>query len=225
MVGRRRRCGTRTCCAARLKMVHTMAFASAMGKGGQAIRLCLLVTLVSLGASAQKIVKSCPSAQVLSVVTTPELQGQQRFKPRPRIEILRSTTRAPSSASAGRAVDLIALGPVLGSMDSPKVRTRIACTEGGFALVATITRSANFHGSAMQNAIWRPRIRIEAVPRRPQFLFRSTWRMRLTNGAKVKRTQTPTYPSQRFPVTVEKTIRVTDARSRTSATVHATRNK
>jgi hypothetical protein len=104
-------------------------------------------------------------------------------------------------------IEVIALGPILGSMDSPEVETELRCAKRGMVMTATITRSANFHGSALQNQTWRPIITIALVSRVPNVTFETIWRMRLTTGAGLRHAQTPPYPDQKYPITVMKTIR------------------
>jgi len=102
---------------------------------------------------------------------------------------------------------VIAHGPVLGSMDSQKVETDLLCTAKGLLLTATITRSADYNGSALKNAAWRPQINITIVLHQAEPIFQATWKMRLTTGAEVSRAETPLYADQRYPITVTKTIR------------------
>jgi hypothetical protein len=92
-------------------------------------------------------------------------------------------------------------------MDSPEIETELRCTERGLALTATITRSADFHGAALQNQNWRPMIAIALKPRRPNITFETVWRMRLTTGAELTHAQTPPHREQKYPMRIMKTIR------------------
>ena len=90
-------------------------------------------------------------------------------------------------------------------MDSRKLKTDLVCTANGFVLTATITRSANFNGAALQNVNWYPRITIAVVLHEPEVVFQTTWRMRLTTSAERDHAQT-TLSDQRYPITLTKMI-------------------
>lgn len=108
---------------------------------------------------------------------------------KPAIEIVPAPPSSTTPGAAKKTVTVIALGPVLGSMDSPKVETSLACTAKGIVLTATITRSADYHGAVLKNVLWRPKIEIVVVFRQPEIIFATTWRMRLTTGAEVDHAQ------------------------------------
>jgi len=106
----------------------------------------------------------------------------------------------------GKAVTVIAVGPVLGSMDSHEIETRLECTTNGFALTATITRSADYSGSALKNLLWRPRIELAVVLKKPNVIVEVTWKICLTTGADLNHAQTPPYSEQKYPITTVKTL-------------------
>jgi len=105
---------------------------------------------------------------------------------------------------------LIAIGPVLGSMDSRDVATDVATdvaySGGRLTLTATITRSADYQGGVHKNVLWRPRISVLLAPQRARLTFRVVWRMRLTTGTEVAHTRMPPYPPQTYPLVVTKTV-------------------
>jgi hypothetical protein len=107
----------------------------------------------------------------------------------------------------GKAGNLVALGPVLGSMDSSKILTEIDCSIYGVHLTAFVTRSADFNGAVHKNIIWRPAIEISLRLREPEIVVETTWRMRLTSGLEVDRAQTPGYRAQSYPITAMQTLR------------------
>jgi hypothetical protein len=117
-------------------------------------------------------------------------------------------------SSRKREVVLQALGPMLGSMDSPEVKTAIDCTRQGVVVTGTITRSADFNGAALQNQIWRPRITIVVNLLRPDVVFQTTWKLRLTTGVPVGQARTPPYPEQRYPITVTRRFNYLSSRER-----------
>lgn len=105
------------------------------------------------------------------------------------------------------AVTVVAVGPILGSMDSRIVTTDLTCTSKGVMLTATIERSADYHGGVHKNVLWRPRLEAAVVRRIPEVIFQVTWKMRLATGVELDHAQTPPYPDQRYPLTLTKTIR------------------
>ncbi|HVB34554.1 MAG TPA: hypothetical protein VNJ52_09315 [Patescibacteria group bacterium] len=176
--------------------------------------LVLLAALAGSTAWAQhRAVMACPTVEVQSVSVFPQLAERGHFgRPTPQIDEVASSPRTPAPRAGKHAVKLIALGPVLGSMDSPRLDIAGACIEKGFALRVTLARSASFHGSAAKNVIWRPRITVVLRPRRPGAVLQVTWRMRLTTGAFPRQARTPGFPMQKYPVKLTKRIGVSRAR-------------
>src|SRR5438309_727354 len=103
-----------------------------------------------LPANALEPPTHCLGLSVRSMDVSSKVEPEHIANPRPEI--------SQESASAGNTVTLVAIGPVLGGMDSPDVKTDLACTTDGVAVTATITRSANYTGSILRNVIWRPSI-------------------------------------------------------------------
>ncbi len=141
--------------------------------------------------------ESCPEVQ--SIRVSKELEG----------DVLRD--RAPEKAevsivSAGTVahgtVTVMAVGPVLGSMDAPEVKTASACDAKGVVVTATTTRSAEYVGGMLKNVLWRPRLEIVLAPRPAGTDLTTTWKMRLTTGAEVQHAWTPTYPEAKYPVSL-----------------------
>jgi hypothetical protein len=157
--------------------------------------------------SAQENTTTCGGAEVRSIVVSADVQRTVSRDARPaNIEIVPAQASAAMLGVAEKAITVIAYGPVLGSMDSRKLKTDLVCTANGFVLTATITRSANFNGAALQNVNWYPRITIAVVLHEPEVVFQTTWRMRLTTSAELDHAQTPPYPDQRYPITLTKMI-------------------
>lgn len=154
---------------------------------------------------------TCSRIEVLSLNSSSVGEREHVAAPNPLVKVkFESKGRVRTPAGI---VHIIAIGPVLGSMDSRAVRIHSVCTKTGVSLSATITRSAFFHGSVLQNLIWRPQIAIVARLPSPEASFKITWRMRLTNGVEVSHAQTPTYPMQRYPVILVRQIHRHHARS------------
>ncbi len=158
-------------------------------------------------ANAQEIMKTCAGMEARLINISAEFVKKVLLDTRPEIAIIPTPPSSTTPGAAGKAVTVIALGPVLGSMDSPTVETDLACTAKGVVLTATITRSADYHGAAAKNVLWRPKIEIAVVLRQPEGIFEATWRMRLTTGAEMDHARTPSYPDQKYPITVTTTVR------------------
>lgn len=161
--------------------------------------------------------KSCPEVQ--SIRVSEELEG----------DVLRD--RAPESAqlsivSAGTGSNatatVMAIGPVLGSIDSKDVETALACGANGVTVTATTTRSASYGGGVQKNVLWRPRLEIVLVPRRAGTVLTTTWKMRLTTGSKVRRTRMPPYPEMNYPVSAVNVIASDNNGNTRSSTVNVT---
>jgi hypothetical protein len=101
-------------------------------------------------------------------------------------------------------IAIVARGPVLGSMDSEKLKTDLTCSSEGLVLTATITRSANYHGAVRQNLLWFPQITVVVVPLISNMVFQTIWRMRLTNGKRLDRSRTPPFPERKYPIAITK---------------------
>lgn len=168
--------------------------------------LCFVGALLTGLASAQES-KVCPGAEIQSINVSAEIEKKAPLDTRPEtIEIAPGYASNPNSRPAEGTVTAVALGPVLGSMDSPKVKTEVTCTANGFLLTATITRSADFHGAALQNVDWRPRATITVLLRQPEIAIETTWKVRLTTGVELHHAQTPPYPERTFPIKVTKVV-------------------
>lgn len=156
--------------------------------------------------NAQERMKTCAGMVVRSIEMSQEYQKGSTIDESPeQVEVV-------SSGPEG-LVTIVALGPLLGSMDSRDVKTDFACTPEGIALTATITRSANFHGGVLQNFIWRPRITIVLALRQSEITVQAIWRMRLTTGAEQTHASSPPYPDQKYPIIVTQTVRSSSAQA------------
>ncbi|MHB1678019.1 MAG: hypothetical protein ACYCSS_10865 [Sulfuriferula sp.] len=163
--------------------------------------------LSGTSASAQETMKTCTGAQVRLINVSGVYNKKNLLDAKPEIIVVRALTSSTMPGATGKAVSIIALGPVLGSMDSPAIKTALACTAKGFTLTATITRTADYDGAVLANIIWRPKIEITVVLLQPEVIFETIWKMRLTTGAEVYLAQTPTYPEQNYPISVTTAVR------------------
>lgn len=182
---------------------HYQAGAS---KFTRAIIVCFLSLLLPLG-HAQESVKQCANANVRLIRIS--VDGREPFPDTtPQIiEAIPAQASETTSNVAGKAVTLVAVGPVLGSMDSREIETGLECTTNGFTLTATITRSADYHGAVQKSVLWRPRIELAVVFKKPEVIANVIWKARLTTGADLNHVETPPYPDQKYPITVMETLR------------------
>lgn len=152
----------------------------------------------------------CSAVEVRSVIGLTEIASRANHFLNAAVPLIEAESQKRPSAEGSqepRAVKVIVLGPVLGSMDSRNVKTHVTCDIKGFVLVATITRSANYTGSAAQDILWRPNIEISAILRQRGAVCEAVWKMRLTNGTWVDRSRPRAFPDyQRYPFTLTKVI-------------------
>jgi len=177
------------------------------GAGIIAIAVVSLLGLLESPTNAQEPIKTCPGLEVRSMVVSAETTVPAASTPA-EIDISPPRVSATAPDAREKAVTVIARGPGLGSMDSRKVKTDLACTEKGWALTATIMHSVNYFGNVIpQEIFWRPKITLVLVLRQAEIIFQTTWRMRLTTGGEVSHGQSPPFPDQKYPITVTKTLR------------------
>jgi hypothetical protein len=178
------------------------------------ISVAIVCSLLSLAAPANaQITKTCAGVEVRSIEVSADEDRKALPDATPAdIKILPAQVMATTPGAPDKTVTVIALGPGLGSMDSEKVKTDLACTDKGLILTATITRFANYPEATLGTTLkarypWRPRITIVFALRQPEIVLQITWRMRLTTGAELGHAKAPTYPEQEYPITVTKTVR------------------
>lgn len=158
---------------------------------------CFLAPLAP-PAKAQKTIETCPNVEVRSVNVSADVAKGSFFDTKPeRIE----TTALDNT---GKQVTLVAIGPILGSMDSRNVETELSCTAIGVVLVATVSRSEQYSESVLRNQLWRPQVRMVITLGTAKAIFQATWKMRLTNGKMVDSARTAPYPGKKYPITVTK---------------------
>lgn len=168
--------------------------------------LCFIGALLSMPAAPQPV-KVCPEVEIQLINVSAEMERKASLDTRTEtIEIAPAQVSNPKFPAAEEALMAVAVGPILGSMDSPNVKTEVTCTASGFLLTGTISRSAEFHGAALQNVNWRPKIAITLLPRQPEITVQVSWKMRLTTGIELYHAQTPPYSERTFPITLTKVI-------------------
>lgn len=172
-------------------------------------RMAALAALIVLGLIAwPRRLLATHAAEQGSATSCAEVQSI-RFSEDPEYYVLHD--RAPETAELAivsarpgprGAVTVIAVGPVLGSMDTKNVETTRTCNAAGVTITATTTRSAGYYGAVLKNTLWRPRLEIVLVPRQGGTLLTTTWKMRLSTGAEVRHTRMPPYPDMYYPISV-----------------------
>ena len=163
----------------------------------------LIVIAASLGRTQNITV--CPSIEVRSILNAVDSSDLKTSAPEIRVEAGVGSAAPPPNSNV-KLLSVIALGPILGSMDSNEVKTELTCTAKGVALTATITRSAGFKGSVLKNVLWRPKITLVVVSRETGTLFEAIWVMQLSTGIKLKHAQTPSQPDLRYPIRLRKDL-------------------
>jgi hypothetical protein len=155
----------------------------------------------SASASDDEARLACSSADIQSISASREFFSGLLQDGTPTLKLDSNPARA-TPATPPEAQTVYALGPVLGSMDSPEVTTDVACTPNGVEVTANVTRSAEYDGAVAKNVAWRPRLEVVLVLHAPQIVFESTWKMMLSTGTGVTSAETPPYPDQSYPTTV-----------------------
>jgi hypothetical protein len=176
----------------------------AMQKHGAACKIGLVfacfLTLAAPSADAQQLIKRCAGVEVRSMKVSLKLVQDMP------LDAQQETIETSDEGTERQDITVVARGPVLGSMDSEKLNTDLACSNDGLVLTATITRSANYHGALRQNQNWFPKITIVVVPLQSEIVFQTIWNMRLTNGRIVDRGRTLPYLEKKYPITLTKIL-------------------
>ena len=160
----------------------------------------------SASTPSKGIVKTCAGLEIRSIDLSYDQSLSANDAAHGAVDIEAVPTQGSTTTSDSRVLTVSVLGPVLGSMDSPNVKTNLTCAAKGLLLTATLTRSADYRGAVLADVNWRPRIEIVVVLHRPKILLQTAWRMRLTTGAELNHAQTSPYAEQRYPITASKTI-------------------
>jgi hypothetical protein len=163
--------------------------------------VCLFVSPTPLGAQGAVI---CPIVDVLSLEQSPEIERESPSGRSQEVALLEE--RLSTDRTKPYKATVMVRGPVLGAMDSADIGTDVSCTKEGFAVIATIVRSADYHGAVLANVNWRPKVLIRIAMKSPRVMFNSTWKMRLTNGVVLNSATTPSNPSQKYPIVTVTTL-------------------
>jgi hypothetical protein len=93
----------------------------------------------------------------------------------------------------------LALGPVLGTMDSTDLEFQYACTPNSLEIVVTIRRSSE-QSDSLKFGVWRPKIALKlADPKSGRFLY-VTWKMQTPDGHQIVHGDLPTGLRQTYPI-------------------------
>ena len=149
-------------------------------------------------------VKNCTGLEVKSI----DLAKLRETKPKPEKAKILLPQESTTTDSINKTLNVVAIGPVLGSMDSSEFRTDLDCTPQGFILTTTIIRSANFNGAVRQNINWHPRIETTVELLEPKIVVETKWIMVSSTGALINNAKTPPFTeNQQYPIIVKETIK------------------
>lgn len=164
--------------------------------------VCFLCDL-NITVNAQEGVKTCAGVEIKSINVATETGRDWPASTKAEIEVDPQTSIAPDGNT--RELKVIVYGPILGSaMNSPEVKTDLACSPGGVTLGVTIEHYGD--GDTFKNALWRPKITL-GLTLSEDVVFQTVWKMRRPDGTEVDRSQTAPYPEQEYPITVTKMLR------------------
>jgi len=167
-----------------------------------AVVALLLLSLAANG-SGSVLDKRCSGLIVRSIAVSNDTETAILAE---RTSARSSRVRISVTSDHHGAATIVAVGPVLGLMDSREIATDVSCSDDGVVLTATLTRSAEYTDSLKKNVLWRPRLSVR-IDRKRRVVIRTVWRMRLTTGAEVTRSRMSPYPEQRYPMIVTRILR------------------
>ncbi len=149
-------------------------------------------------------IKTCTGLEVKSIA----LSKLPETKSKPEKAKILLPQSATKTSSTNKTLNVVAIGPVLGSMDSSEFRTDLDCTSQGFVLTTTITRSDNFNGAVMQNINWHPRIEATIELHQPEIVVETKWSMVSSTGALIVNAKTPPFSEEeKYPIIVRKSTK------------------
>jgi len=121
------------------------------------------------------------------------------------------------TGTASSAIHVTAEGPILDSIASTQVTTRIDCTEWEVQITADIWqsektdaehewKSAGYTGNFAKETLWRPAYDFNLVTSTPSVPLHFEWKLHDKNGALLSQTQMHGVPEQNFPLILDKEI-------------------
>jgi hypothetical protein len=159
------------------------------------------LSLVGRSSYATEYVKTCSTAEILSVTVSEDRDWQTHHDFLP---IVKATTPKPTSNAQNvgeKILELTAFGPKLSVLDSREIDTIISCDEKGFTLSLTVTHSGE---AAIKNIPWRPKLVARVVPRHSGITARTVWHVRSNDGRELDRL--PFNPPIKLPIEVTKKL-------------------
>jgi hypothetical protein len=176
------------------------------------VRACAawFVLLAAVSCEGQEFAKRCASAEATQVEVS-VVSGSKLLGGFPRIEILPSDPSGTRLRKLNEAVEVVALGPVLGSADSAQLKTEVKCEVDGLSLKATIKRFASYPIANLGSFLspghnWRPQVAFRVRLLQPKVVFRLIWNMRLPDGTNATHAGTPQTPDQSYPIVLTKVL-------------------
>lgn len=170
-------------------------------------KAALLLALVSPPAASAAEAVRCAGFSARVIETRP------LYAPSTNLEATQVRTgRAVLVAPGVRELDVLAVGPAMGSMDFTGFASSLSCRAAGGSLdvVFTITRSENYHGAALKNVDWRPSAVLRISTQHSSVRLHFAWRLRSSGGAAVDVAPAPGGAPVHFPVRATETISFKD---------------
>ncbi len=161
-----------------------------------AVAGAFLASAETRSAAAEMIhLKDCSAAAEIAVSVV--YKEQQAIDTNVRPSLLKEA--APAMANS---VHLLAVGPVLGSMDGRAIAFTADCSSGNVHVSATVVRASGYVGAVLKFAMWRPLVRLDfpGVAKYPKMSL--TWRMVSDAGEIIPEGDLPTGVKQHYPFTL-----------------------
>jgi hypothetical protein len=166
-----------------------------------AMMMYAILSLAGRSSYAIEPVKTCSTAEVLSVTVLEDHDWKTHHDFLPTVETIPSKPISNTKNVQEKVLELTAFGPKLSLLDSQEIDTDISCDEKGFTLTLTITHSGE---AATKNIPWRPKLVARVAPYQSGVTARIFWRVRLNDGHELDRL--PFNPPIKLPIEITKKL-------------------
>jgi hypothetical protein len=160
-----------------------------------------IVSLICQVSHAREMVKTCSTAEILSVAVLedPDWRTPHDFSP----IITESVSKSSNTNQPAREgiMELFAFGPTLSVLDLRKVDTEVSCDGKGFTITLTIAHTGD---DVLKNIPWRPKLKVTVLPHHSGVTARIFWRVRLNDGRELDRL--PFDSSIKLPIEITKRL-------------------
>jgi hypothetical protein len=162
-----------------------------------AARAALLLAAATIATAQPSPIKVCSAVSLLTLGSSADTNSALFDE---------GTAEIKTSPGESGTLTVVALGPILGSMDSHDLKPRVDCSASGLTITIDVTRSAHYDGAAAKNVLWRPRVELRVASPHDRASLEVRWTMRLSTGVELKHARTPPYREQTFPLSVKKEL-------------------